>query len=96
MQASQRTWRGLVTAPPQSGQVHKGSALVLIGFCNVVDDVAAAWAEALRAFSTAVGTSTVTTSTGLPIDPGLSLAVSAPIEWWGNSITAQLSRRGSP
>jgi hypothetical protein len=32
----------------------------------------------------------------LPIDPGLSLAVSAPIEWWGNSITAQLSRRGSP
>jgi len=28
MHASHRTWRGLVTAPPQSGQVHSGNAPV--------------------------------------------------------------------
>ena len=42
-----------MTAPPQSGQLHKESALVLIGFCRGVDDVAADCAEALRAFTTA-------------------------------------------
>ena len=53
MQVSHRTWRGLVTAPPQSRKVHKGSALALIGFCSVVDDVAAAWGDALRALTSA-------------------------------------------
>ena len=54
MQASQRTWRGFVTAPPQSGQLHSsrtvGSAA---GRCRGVLRVALLLASILRAFTTA-------------------------------------------
>ena len=53
MQASQRTWRRLVSGPPQSGQLQKVGAFALVGFCSQVEAIAAVRAEALRAFTTA-------------------------------------------
>jgi hypothetical protein len=53
MQTSHRTWRWFVTAPPQAGQVHVGSAVAAVGSCRAIDDVAADRADALRAFTTA-------------------------------------------